>query len=39
MYAIEMPLSLIDVLVQMPNVGDDLDFERVNDQDEQDVFT
>lgn len=30
------PVSLIDVLMQMPNVGEDVDFVRVNDQDERD---
>lgn len=30
--------SLIQMLMQMPNVGDDADFCRVQDQDHPDVF-
>lgn len=31
-------VSLTDVLMQMPNVGEDCDFVRINDQGERDVF-
>jgi len=38
-YPAKAPNKFIDVLTAMPNVGQDSDFSRVQDESTQDVFT